>query len=73
VVEEKMCCCVNGIVEGRHGFSPFGKVIKCHDDVLVSITIWRIASHEVFAPFAKGACINDWVEKSRWCSRYVGI
>jgi hypothetical protein len=61
VVEEKMHCCVSGIVEGRHGFSPFGKVIYCHDDVLVSITRWRIASHEVYAPFVEGVDSDDWM------------
>jgi hypothetical protein len=34
VVEEKTCCCVSDIVEGRHAWllSLFGKVIYCHDD-----------------------------------------
>jgi hypothetical protein len=54
VVKEKMHCCVSGVVEGRHGFSPLGEVIDCHDDVFVSISRWRVASHEVYAPFAKG-------------------
>jgi hypothetical protein len=61
VVEEKMRCCVSGIVEGRHGFDPFGKLIYFHDDVRVSITRWRIASHELYAPFAKGANNDDWM------------
>jgi hypothetical protein len=55
VVKEKMCCSVSGVVEGGHGFDPLGEVIDCHDDVFVSITRWRVASHEVDAPFAKGA------------------
>jgi hypothetical protein len=59
--EEKMCCCFSGIVEGRHGFSPFGKVIYYRVDVLVSTTRWRIESHEVDAPFAKGVDDDDWM------------
>jgi hypothetical protein len=61
MVEEKMCLCVNGIVESGHGFGPFGKVINCHDNVLVSITRWRIANHEVYALFAEGADGDDWM------------
>ena len=61
VVEEKMCCCVGGVVKCGHGFGPFDKVIEFHDNVLVSITRWRIASHEVDAPFAKGADGDDWM------------
>jgi hypothetical protein len=59
MVEEKMCCFVSGSVEGGHGFEPFGKVIDCHDNVLVSITIWRIASHKVYTPFSKGVDGDD--------------
>ena len=54
VVEEKRHCCVSCIVEGRHGFGPFGKVVNCHDNVLVSITRCRMTSHEVYVPFAEG-------------------
>jgi hypothetical protein len=61
MVEEKMCCCVSGIVEGRHGFDPFVKVIHFHNDVLVSITRWTIAGHEVYAPFIEGVGGDDWM------------
>jgi hypothetical protein len=61
VIEEKMRCCVSGVVEGRHGFGPFGEVIYDHDDVLVSISRWRVASHKVYAPFAEGADSDDWM------------
>jgi hypothetical protein len=61
VVEEKKCCCVSGIVEGKHGFGPFGKVIYFHNDVLVSITIWWVVSHEFYAPFAEGVSGDDWM------------
>jgi len=58
VVKEKMCG-VSGIVESSHGFVPFGKVIHFHDDVLVSIIIWRIARHEFYAPFSQGDDSDD--------------
>jgi hypothetical protein len=61
VIEEKTRCSVYGVVEGRYGFDPFSKVIHFHDDVLVSISGWRVASHEVYAPFAKGASSDDWM------------
>jgi hypothetical protein len=61
VVEEKMRCCVSGVVEGGHSFSPFGKVIDSNNDVFVTIAGGGITSHKVNAPFAKGACSDDWV------------
>jgi hypothetical protein len=73
VIKEKMCCSVSGVVEGGHGFSPFCEVIDCDDDVFVSIAGWGVTSHQVDAPFTKGANSNDWVEKSRWCSCFVSI
>ena len=60
-VEEKMCCCVSDIVESGDGFGPFGKLIHYHDDVLVSITRWRIASHKFYAPFVEGADGDEWI------------
>jgi hypothetical protein len=38
MVEEKMCCCVNGVVKCGNMFVPLGKVIYYQDNVLVSIT-----------------------------------
>ena len=73
MVKEQMCCNVSSVFEGRHGFSPLSEVINYNDDVFVSIARWRVASHEVYAPFEKGVDSNDWVEKSRWCSHFVGI
>jgi hypothetical protein len=54
-----MHCCVSNVIEGRHGFSPFGKVIHFHDDILVSIAIWRVEIHEVYAPFVEGVDNDD--------------
>jgi len=51
--EEKTRCCVNGSFESGYGLHPFGKVIYFHDNVLVSITRWRMTSREVYAPFAE--------------------
>ena len=68
-----MLCSVSGVVEGGHSFSPFCEVIYCDNNVFVSIVGWGITSHEVDALFTKGACSNHWVEKSRWCSCFVGI
>jgi hypothetical protein len=73
VIKEKTRCSVSGVVEGGHGFSPFCKVIDCDNNVFVSIARWGITSHEVDAPFTKGDCSNDWVEKRKWCSFFVGI
>jgi hypothetical protein len=61
MVEEKKHCCVNSVVKCGHGFDPFGKIIHCHHIVLVSITQWRIASHEIYAPFTKVVGHDDWV------------
>jgi hypothetical protein len=59
VVEEKTCCCVSGVVKCGHGFDPLGKVIYFHEKVLVSITGWRMASHEVYAPFTEGVNCDE--------------
>jgi hypothetical protein len=61
VIKEKMCCGVNNVVEGGHGFFPLGEVIEFHDNVLVSIAGWRVRSHEINAPFSKGVDGDDWV------------
>jgi hypothetical protein len=73
VIKEKVCCGVSGVVEGKHGFNPLYEVIDYDNYVFVSIIEWGVTSHEVDAPFTKGACSNDWVEKSRWCSCFVCI
>jgi hypothetical protein len=59
VIKEKMCCGVSDVVEGRHGFSTLCEVIDYDNNVFVSIAGWRVAIHEVDAPFTKGACSND--------------
>jgi ureidoglycolate hydrolase len=56
-----MRCSVSGVVEGGHSFSPFGKVIDNDNNVFVTIAGGGITSHKVNAPFAKGACSDDWV------------
>ena len=61
VVEEKTRGSVSGVVESGHGFSPFGKVIDNDNNVFVTIVGGGITSHKVNAPFAKGACSDDWV------------
>jgi hypothetical protein len=73
VIKEKTHCSVSGVVEGGHGFSPFCEVIDCDNNVFVSIAGWGVTIHEVDAPFTKGACSNDCVEKRRWCLCFVGI
>jgi hypothetical protein len=57
MVEDKMCCCVSRSFETEYSFDPFGKVIYFHDNVLVSITVCRMTSHEVYAPFAEGSTV----------------
>jgi hypothetical protein len=73
VVEEKMRFCVSGVVKCGHGFNPFGKVINCHNNLLVSITGWRMEIHEVYAPFIEGANCDRWMEKRWWRSFFVFI
>jgi hypothetical protein len=73
VVEEKMHCSVNGVVEGGHSFSPFGEVINSDNNVFVTIAGGGITSHKVNAPFTKGACSDDRVKKSGGSPGFVGI
>jgi hypothetical protein len=61
MVEEKMDCCVCSVVKFGHGFGPFSKVIHFYENVLVSITGWRMESNEVYAPLKEGADCYDWV------------
>ena len=73
VVEEKTRCSVSGIVEGGHGFCPFGEVIDSDNNVFVTIAGGGITSHKVNAPFTKGACSNDRVKKSGGSAGFVGV
>jgi hypothetical protein len=73
VVEEKMRCSVSGIVEGGHGFYPFGEVIDSNNNVFVTIAGGGITGHKVNAPFAKGASSNDRVKKSGGSMGFVGV
>jgi hypothetical protein len=73
VVKEKLRCSVSGVVEGGHGFFPFGEVINDDNDVFVAIAGGGITSHEVDASFTKGADGNDRVKKSGGSSGFVGI
>jgi hypothetical protein len=73
VVEEKMHYSVSGVVEGGHSFGPFGEVIDNDNNVFVTIARGGITSHKFNAPFTKGACSDDRVEKSRGSVGFVGI
>jgi hypothetical protein len=73
VVEEKMRCSVSGIVEGGHGFRPFGEVIDSDNNVFVTIAGRGITGHKVDAPFAEGAGSNDRVKKSGGSASFVGV
>jgi hypothetical protein len=73
VVEEKTLYSVSSVVEGGHSFGPFGEVIDGNNNLFVTIAIGGITSHKFKAPFTKGACSNDWVEKSRGSTGFVGI
>jgi hypothetical protein len=57
MVEEKTRYCVNDVVKCGHGFGPFGKIIHYHHNVLMSITGWRIASHEYIPNLQKGLAV----------------
>jgi hypothetical protein len=59
MIKEKIHCSVSSVVEGGHSFHPFCEVIDCDNNVFVSIVGWGITSHEVDAPFTKGAGCND--------------
>jgi hypothetical protein len=64
VVEEKTCCSISGIVEGGHGFCPFGEVIDSDNNVFVTIAGRGITGHKINAPFAEGAGSDHRVQKS---------
>jgi hypothetical protein len=52
---KKKCVVVSAVLLNVGMVSdPFGKIIHYHDNVLVSITGWRMESHEIYAPFTKG-------------------
>jgi hypothetical protein len=52
-LKEKTRYSVSGIVEGGHGFRPFGEVIDGDNNVFVTIAGGGITSHKVNAPFAE--------------------
>jgi hypothetical protein len=73
MVEEKMCRCVGRIVERGHCFIPFGEVVNDDYNVLVSIVGWRVACHEIDAPFTEGASRDYGVQEGRWCPSLMCI
>jgi hypothetical protein len=73
VVKEKMCCSVNGVVEGGHSFCPFGEVINDNNNVFVTIAGGGITSHEVDAPFTKRVGSDEGMKKSRGSSGFIGV
>jgi hypothetical protein len=73
VVKEKTRCGVSGVVEGGHSIYPFGEVIDYDKNVFVTIAGGGITSHEFDAPFTKRANSDDWMEKRKWCSGFVGV
>ena len=73
MVKEKTHYDVIGIVEGGNNFHLFCEVIDYDNNVFVAIARGVITSNEVDAPFTKRAGSDDWMEKSRWCSCFVGV
>ena len=61
MVEKEMGSSFSGTVEGGHGFRPFGEVINSDNDVLMAVSRWGSALHEVDGPLAKGTNGDDWV------------
>jgi hypothetical protein len=73
MVKEESGCGVCHVVECWHSFNPFGEVVNDDYYVFMPIVGWGVASHEINTPFAKGACRDDWMEGSGWCSRFMHI
>jgi hypothetical protein len=73
MVKEEEGSYVGCIIECGHGFFPFCEVVDNDYYILVPITGWGVASHEINAPFAEGTCRYDGMERSRWCSGFVSI
>jgi hypothetical protein len=73
MVKEEAGCGVYCVVEHWHGFYPFGEVVNGDYDVFMPISIWGVASHEINTTFSKGACHDEWMEGSEWCSRFMCI
>jgi hypothetical protein len=54
MIEEKTCCCVSGVVEGRHGFSPLCEIINWEENVFVSIVGWGLHVMNLMPHLQKG-------------------
>jgi hypothetical protein len=50
-MSSRVCC----IVEGGHGFCPFGNVVENDYNILVPIVGWGIKIHEINAPLIEVA------------------
>jgi hypothetical protein len=61
MVEEKTRCCVSGIIESGHGFSPFGKVIDCHENVLVPLLDGGLQVMKSMPHLQEGVGGDDWM------------
>lgn len=66
MVEEKLGVGYGQIIEGGHGFPPFGKVVDSDGDVLVATIGGRPTFHKFYAPFEKGSDRDDWMEGRKW-------
>ena len=53
MIKEKKCSFLSCVVECRHHFGPFGKVVDCNNNITMPPGLRRVTGHEVNTPFRK--------------------
>ena len=53
MVEEKKCSCLSSVVECRHHFNPFGKIVNRDNNITMPLIRRRVTGHEINTPFRK--------------------
>ena len=53
MIKEKLCSGLSYVVECRHRFSPFGKIVDCDNNITMPPGRRRVTGHEVNTPFRK--------------------
>jgi hypothetical protein len=63
LVEHEEGCSLPIGFYSRNGFSPLGKLVDNHDDVLIPPNRSWVAIDEIYPPLGEGTDDNDWVKR----------
>ena len=67
MIKENKCNFLSRVVECRHRFGPFGKIVDCDNNITVPPGRMRVTGHEVNTPFRKWSHKDN---RMHWCWRF---